>query len=86
MHSGWLHNYMRPMNKPIVYTLSTCPACIRLKEDWVSRGREFEERQVDDNQAWLDEALSYGNTVPIVVYEDGRVEIGYANMISCYIA
>ncbi|MCJ7743197.1 MAG: hypothetical protein MUO99_01375 [Dehalococcoidales bacterium] len=77
---------MRPMNKPIVYTLSTCPACIRLKEDWVSRGREFEERQVDDNQAWLDEALSYGNTVPIVVYEDGRVEIGYANMISCYIA
>jgi glutaredoxin len=74
------------MNKPIVYTLSTCPACIRLKEDWVSRGREFEERQVDDNQAWLDEALSYGNTVPIVVYEDGRVEIGYANMISCYIA
>jgi glutaredoxin len=86
LHSGWLHNYMRPMNKPIVYTLSTCPACIRLKEDWVSRGREFEERQVDDNQAWLDEALSYGNTVPIVVYEDGRVEIGYANMISCYIA
>jgi glutaredoxin len=77
---------MRPMNKPILYTLSTCPACIRLKEDWVSRGREFEERQVDDNQAWLDEALSYGNTVPIVVYEDGRVEIGYANMISCYIA
>ncbi len=77
---------MRPMNKPIVYTLSTCPACIRLKEDWVSRGREFEERQVDDNQAWLDEALSYGNTVPIVVYEDGQVEIGYANMISCYIA
>jgi glutaredoxin len=74
------------MNKPILYTLSTCPACIRLKEDWVSRGREFEERQVDDNQAWLDEALSYGNTVPIVVYEDGRVEIGYANMISCYIA
>jgi glutaredoxin len=74
------------MNKPIVYTLSTCPACIRLKEDWVSRGREFEERQVDDNQAWLDEALSYGNAVPIVVYEDGRVEIGYANMISCYIA
>jgi glutaredoxin len=74
------------MNKPIVYTLRTCPACIRLKEDWVGRGREFEERQVDDNQAWLDEALRYGNTVPIVVYEDGRVEIGYANMISCYIA
>ena len=77
---------MRPMNKPVVYTLSACPACIKLKEDWASQGREFEERQVDDNQIWLDEALSYGNTVPIVVYEDGRVETGYANMISCYIA
>lgn len=77
---------MRPMSKPIVYTLSACPACIKLQEDWASQGREFEERQVDENQVWLDEALSYGNTVPIVVYEDGRVENGYANMISCYIA
>lgn len=71
---------------PIIYTLRTCPACIELKKDWASRGMEFEERQVDDNQAWLDEALKYGDTVPVVVYEDGRVEIGYAGMIGCYIA
>ncbi|MFH1382846.1 MAG: glutaredoxin domain-containing protein [Chloroflexota bacterium] len=74
------------MHKPIVYTLRTCPACIELKKDLVRRGLEFEERQVDDNQAWLDEALKYGDTVPIAVYEDGRVEIGYAGMIGCYIA
>ncbi len=74
------------MSKPIVYTLRTCPACVRLKEDWVAQGKQFEERQVDENQAWLDEALKYGDVVPIVVYQDGRVEIGYANMISCYIA
>ncbi len=77
---------MKPMSQPIIYTLKTCPACIRLKKDLVAQGKQFEERQVNENQAWLDEALKYGDTVPIVVYQDGRVEIGYANMISCYIA
>ncbi|MBI4188251.1 MAG: glutaredoxin family protein [Chloroflexi bacterium] len=69
------------MVKPIVYTVSTCPACLKLRKDWTSQGKEFEERRVDDNQAFLDEAVKYGDTVPIVVYEDGRIEVGYANMI-----
>ena len=64
-----------------VYTLSTCPACIKLREDWTSQGIQFEERQVDKDQQWLDEALRYGDTVPIAVYDDGRVEVGYAGMI-----
>lgn len=72
--------------KPIVYTLTACPACAKLKQDWASQGKEFEERTVDTSQEWLNEALKYGDIVPIVVYEDGRVEIGYAHMISCYIA
>lgn len=74
------------MNRPIVYTLRTCPACIKLKESLTQRGIDFEEREVDDNQTWLNEALKYGDMVPITVYADGRVEIGYANMISCFIA
>ena len=74
------------MKKPIVYTLRTCPACIRLKEDLARRGVDFEEREVDDNQTWLDEALRYGDMVPILVYADGRVEIGFRGMIGCYIA
>ncbi len=69
------------MGKPIVYTVSTCPACLKLKKDWTSQGIEFEERQVDEIQALLDEALKYGDMVPIIVYGDGRVEVGYANMI-----
>ncbi|MDP3880552.1 MAG: glutaredoxin domain-containing protein [Dehalococcoidales bacterium] len=73
------------MSRPIIYTLRTCPACIEIKKDWAVRGKEFEERQVDDNQTWLDEAREYGDTVPIVVYGDGRVEVGYADMIGCYI-
>jgi glutaredoxin len=67
--------------RPIVYTVSTCPASIKLKEDWTGRGQDFEERQTDQNQKYLDEALKYADSVPIVVYEDGRVEVGYKDMI-----
>jgi len=74
-------NERTPVSKPTIYTISTCPACNKLKQDWTNQGIGFEERQVDDNQAWLDEALKYGDMVPIVVYDDGRVQIGYANMI-----
>ncbi len=74
------------MSNPVIFTLKTCPACIEIKKHWAEQGREFEERQVDDNQAWLDDALKYGDTVPIVVYEDGRTEVGYRGMISCHIA
>lgn len=70
------------MGIPIVYTLQTCPACNKLKRDWTGEGIVFEERQVDENQAWLDEALGYADIVPIVVYEDGRVTAGVPGMIS----
>ncbi len=69
------------MSKPIIYTVSTCPASLKLKKDWTEQGKEFEERQVDQSQAYLDEALKYANMVPIIVYEDGRVEVGYKGMI-----
>ena len=70
-----------PIPKPIVYTVSTCPACLRLKSDWSSQGIEFEERPVDENQKSLDEAVKYGDMVPIIVYGDGKVEVGYKGMI-----
>ncbi len=70
-----------PSRKPIIYTVSTCPACLKLKKDWVGQGIKFKERQVDHNQAWLDEALKHADMVPIIVYGDGRIEVGYANMI-----
>ena len=66
----------------IVYTLRTCNACRQLREDWSNDNIPFEERQVDDNQEWLDEARKLGDQVPIIVYPDGRVEVGYKNMIS----
>ncbi len=66
---------------PIVYTLTTCPACESLRTAWSERGVRFEERQVDRNQAWMDEALSYAGEVPVVVYPDGSVVIGFEDEI-----
>ena len=66
---------------PIVYTLTTCPACESLRTAWSDQGIKFEERQVDQRQEWLDEALNYAGEVPIAVYPNGKIEIGYADEI-----
>ena len=66
------------MTAPIMYTLTACPTCETLRSEWTRRGIAFEERRVDQSQTWLDEALNYGGTVPIIVYADGRVESGFA--------
>ena len=66
---------------PIVYTLTVCPACDRLRETWGGQGIEYDERRVDQSQDTLDEALDYGESVPIIVYPDGRVEEGFEGEI-----
>ena len=66
---------------PVVYTLPTCRASDVLKADWTRDGIQFEERLVSEKQDWLDEALGYGDMVPIIVYPEGRVEVGYKNLI-----
>ena len=75
----------RSVKVPIVYSLPTCPSCVLLREDWTRQGVQFEERMVSDSQAILDEALKFGDIVPIVVYPDGRVTTGYKDMIGCAI-
>jgi len=62
---------------PIVYTLTICPACDRLRAAWGKQGIKYEERRVDQSQDTLDEALLYADTVPIIVYPDGKVEVGF---------
>lgn len=62
---------------PVVYTLTVCPACDALRASWGRQGIAYEERRVDQSQEVLDEALDYADTVPIIVYPDGRVEIGF---------
>jgi len=62
---------------PIVYTLTVWNASDALRSSWGRQGIAYEERKVDQSQDVLDEALDYADTVPIIVYPDGRVEIGF---------
>jgi glutaredoxin len=62
--------------RPILYTLSNCPTCVKAKRDLKREGVDYEERQVDSNPTWYDEALNYAATVPIYV-EGESVTIGW---------
>jgi len=60
-----------------VYTLRNCPTSDKAKAALVDRGVEIEERRVDENVDWWDEALKYSLSVPVIIWEDVRVEIGW---------
>ena len=63
--------------KTIVYTLPNCRGSDALREIWLQDGVNFEERRVDLNQEWLEEARDYGDVVPIIVYPDGSTKEGW---------
>ncbi len=60
----------------VMYTLRTCPTCERARKDLTAEGVEFEERVIDDNPQWFDEASSMALTVPILVRGD-KIEVGW---------
>ncbi len=64
------------MAELIMYTLRTCPTCERARKDLTADGVDFEERVIDDNVEWFDEASQLGLTVPILVRGDA-VEVGW---------
>ena len=51
----------------IIYTLRTCPTCRKAKADLDADGIAYEERKIDENAAYYDEAVNLGFTVPIIV-------------------
>jgi len=65
------------MSTVIMYTLGNCPTCDRARAGLAERGVEFEERRVDENKEWWEEALKYAFTVPIIIWDEGDVEIGW---------
>ena len=64
------------MDRPILYTLRTCPTCDRARRDLQASAVDFEERMIDDNPGWYAEAVALSVTVPILV-RGGRVEVGW---------
>ncbi len=65
-------------DKVIMYSLATCPTCVKARKVLKQRGVVFEDRIVDDRPDWAMEVvrLTNQNTVPIILWGDGRVEIG----------
>lgn len=64
------------MAELIMYTLRTCPTCERARADLNADGIDFEERVIDDNTAWFNEASRLALTVPILVRGD-KIEVGW---------
>jgi glutaredoxin len=65
------------MSSVIMYTLSHCATCDKARVTLSERGVEFEERRVDESEEWWEEALKYGFTVPVIIWGEGDVEIGW---------
>jgi glutaredoxin len=61
----------------VVYTLRNCDVSEKAVAALRERGVEIEERRVDENADWWDEALNYSMTVPIILWDNGEVEIGW---------
>ena len=61
----------------IVYTLKNCEVSDKAVTALRDRGVDIEERRVDENVDWWEEALDLALAVPIIVWEDGRVERGW---------
>ena len=72
------------MRKAIVYTSRGCGACDKLLARFDAENTEYEERRVDLSQKVLDEARGYGDLVPIVVWPDGNVELGFEGL-GCFL-
>lgn len=60
----------------IIYTLRTCPTCERARRDLTADGVDFEERCIEDDARWFEEASRLGITVPIILRGE-KVEIGW---------
>ncbi len=65
------------MSKVIIYTLRNCPTCDKALAALAERGIGFEERGVDKSEEWWEEAQKYAFTVPIIIWGEDDVEIGW---------
>ncbi len=64
------------MPELVMYTLRTCPTCVQARRDLTADGVEFEERVIEENPQWFEEASRLALTVPILVRGD-QVEVGW---------
>ena len=64
---------------PIVYSITTCPWCDKLKKYLKSKGVEYEERNIEENEQYAKEclALSGDTMVPVMTVDGKNYIIGF---------
>jgi glutaredoxin len=65
------------MSKVILYSIRDCPTCDKARHGLTDKGVDFEERSLDDNPDWWDDIQKYSSSVPIIIWGEGDVEIGW---------
>ncbi len=66
------------VGRVIMYTLERCPVCVKAKRVLTERGVVFEERVCDGRPDYVKDVwqASKQGTVPIILWPDGRIEVG----------
>ena len=67
----------------IMYSIPGCGTCARAKREMIAEEIDFEERNINTNDQWYQEAVKLSVTVPIFIHEDDRVEIGWRGDSGC---
>ena len=67
----------------IMYSIPGCGTCARAKREMEEEGIDFEERNINLNDEWYQEAAKIGVTVPIFVHDDKSIEIGWRGDTGC---
>jgi glutaredoxin len=63
-----------------MYVKPGCPYCRAAREQLAAEGELVEERDATANATWKAELLGYTSdrgTVPTIVWEDGRKQVGF---------
>ena len=61
----------------ILYTSRNCPTSDKARRGLSKMGVEFEERLVEENPEWWRQLQKYSYTVPVIVWTDNDIQIGW---------
>ena len=62
----------------ITYSKNDCTACVGVKNLLANNGVEFEERNIEENDEYMDEVMKMGYaSVPVTITKEGKEIVGF---------